>query len=131
MKKIWLWFSCFSLLWSCTSYRSFSKEKEIPFQAIFEEKKDHFIYFYKEDCSYCIAIKKEISDFFSQTEIPYFFIKDVPSSQFKKDYLSSIGARKSEDVYILGYPTLLLIENEMVTNMACGKSEILSYIASK
>lgn len=100
------------------------KEFELSFDSIFEPlEKSYFVYFYSLTCSHCTQIKNFIIEKAIETREIY-FVKASNQIILKDDVLSTIGAGKIDDIGILGYPSLLKIENKIVIKNVAGITPI-------
>lgn len=133
MKKILSLVAFLSLLMSCQTssfaYEDF-KDHQISFTQMFVEEKNHYVYFYDETCFHCKKIESEVLSFFLENTVLFYLVKDVPLNHFHSTYLSSLGAKKSEDVYIPGFPTMIFIESKEVKEYYVGTNEIKNWMNS-
>lgn len=85
----------------------------------------YYAYFYSSTCSHCIEPK----DFIIEKALKrgdIYFIKSSSLDQFTEDPNKSIGAGNPGDIWILGYPSLLKIENKICTKNLAGNDKIKS-----
>lgn len=61
----------------------YSQYEEIYYNDALEQDGDYFVYFYQDDCAYCMSIKSEIEDVFSKDEL----------------YLVDLGSKRNEDCW--------------------------------
>jgi len=100
----------FSLIWS----EIFSVELD-----------EYYVYFYSTTCSHCMDLK----DFIIEKAIKrgdIYFVRSSSLDQFTEDPNKSIGAENPGEIWILGYPTLLKIENKICTKSFAGNDKIIN-----
>lgn len=105
------------------SYKEVSEYK-ITWEEIFEvQKKNYYVYFYSDTCSHCIELKNYIIEKALQIKKIY-FIAESNQNQLSNSIQESINAEKPENIWILGYPTLLKIENKKCSQNIAGNKQI-------
>ena len=103
-------------------------EYELTREAIFDVNEDqYYVYIYSTTCSHCDELKNYIIERALQREDIY-FIKGTSKDRITSDSKKLIGAQKSDDVWILGYPSLLKISSQKVTKNLAGVNQIKSEI---
>ena len=103
-----------------------ASEYELTWEAIFDVNEDqYYVYVYSTTCSHCDELKNYIVEKALQREDVY-LIKGTSRDQITSDSSKLIGAQKSDDVWILGYPSLLKISNQKVTKNLAGVNQIKS-----
>ena len=103
-----------------------ASEYELTWEAIFDVNEDqYYVYVYSTTCSHCDELKNYIVEKALQREDVY-FIKGTSRDQITSDSSKLIGAQKSDDVWILGYPSLLKISSQKVTKNLAGVNQIKS-----
>ena len=101
------------------------KEFEITLETIFDvESESFYAYFYSLTCSHCHELKDFIIEKGLERQDIY-FIQSSANDQFTTDPNLVINAENPGDIYILGYPTMLKIENKKVTKNLVGNDEII------
>ena len=99
---------------------------EITWNAIFEtEKTNYYVYFYSLTCSHCEDLKNFIIEQ-AQKRGDIFFVKSSSKDQIGNDPNLSINAEIPGEIWILGYPSLLKIEEKKCTKNLAGTSQILN-----
>ena len=100
------------------------KDKKIRFADIFEIDKDsYFVYFFSRTCSHCENLKNFIIDqALGRGDI--YFVESSNDVVFVVDAESTIGLTDIENFGILGYPSLVKIEEKTVTKNLAGNSSI-------
>ena len=103
-------------------------ERIITWEAIFSiQKADYYCYIFSTRCSHCNNIKSLVISTALDNDNFFFvlFISDIPISS---DVSNTIGATSYIDVTVLGTPTLLRIENGMLTMNIAGENQITQYL---
>ena len=94
-------------------------------EGIFDVENDqYYAYFYSLTCSHC----QELKDFIIEKGLErhdIYFIQSSANDQFTTDPNLVINAENPGDIYILGYPTMLKIEDKKVTKNLVGNEEII------
>ena len=84
---------------------------------------DYYVYFYSMSCSHCEELKNYIIEkALDRGDI--YFVKGTSKDQITNDPKKSIGAGISENIWILGYPTLLQIQNQKCSKNLAGITQI-------
>lgn len=140
MKKICFYLISFLALTSCTrvirsdSGHSFSnnitteKEKIQWNEMLEQEPMMYLAYIYSETCHYCQKLDPKIKLVLQIPDRKIYFIefhKDIPVSGKRGSFN---GENDINKVYILGTPTLFLIEENTIAEMFAGYYEVESYI---
>ena len=136
MKKVFLLSSI--LLVSCTQSVSPGEENaakemiKISWSDVFNKEDDHYlVYFYSEECGYCASIKAEMLNYFEVTTYQMYFV-DILNNEdvaIKHTGDSPVGLTSVEELFILGTPSLLEIEDKTVTNYYAGVNAIRGFIS--
>ena len=85
--------------------------------------KEYFVYLYQRGCSHCESIKNEIIEAALNRKDIY-FVEDSKEFKFSKDVSSTIGITSVDNLAILGFPTLLKIEEGTLIKNIAGVKEI-------
>ena len=97
---------------------------ELVWDSIFDvESTNYYVYFYSTTCSHC----EELKNFIVETALnrgDIYFVKATSKDQLTNDTKKLIGAGIPEDIWILGYPSLLKISNKKVTKNLAGTNQI-------
>lgn len=89
----------------------------------FENNSPYYIYVYSTSCSHCQELKNWIIEkALDRGDI--FFVKSTNKIPLSGDVSSSIGATKVEDISLLGYPSMLKINEKTVVKNVAGSSKI-------
>ena len=106
--------------------RSYSEvsDYELLWDTMFDvESSFYYVYFYSLTCNHCAEIKNYmIEKAIEQGNI--YFIKATSHDQLTTDQNKSKNAENPGDIWILGYPSLLLIANKKCTKNLAGISQI-------
>ena len=103
-------------------------EYELTWDSIFIPSEiKYYVYFYSSTCSHC----EELKDYIIEKALnrgDIYFVKGTSKDQLANDSKKSINAEKPEDIWILGYPSLLLISNHKCTKNLAGNTQIKAEI---
>lgn len=103
-------------------------EYELTWDSIFDpSENNYYVYFYSSTCSHC----EELKDYIIEKALnrgDIYFVKGTSKDQLTNDSKKSINAEKPEDIWILGYPSLLLISNHKCTKNLAGNTQIKAEI---
>ena len=103
-------------------------EYELTWDSIFDpSENNYYVYFYSSTCSHC----EELKDYIIEKGLnrgDIYFVKGTSKDQLTNDSKKSINAEKPEDIWILGYPSLLLISNHKCTKNFAGNTQIKAEI---
>lgn len=108
------------------------EEYKIEWKNLFFTAKSHyFVYIYSEYCLHCMEMKQYILPYFVEQKSDMFLIQY--SSEILCDFETqkTIGATSVENVWIIGVPTLIEIDNGVVVNNVAGKEDILNLLECK
>ena len=98
---------------------------ELFWESIFDVgETNYYVYFYSLTCTHC----QELKDFIIEKGLKrqdIYFIESSANDQFTTDPNLVINAENPGDIYILGYPTMLKIEDKKVTKNLVGNEEII------
>ena len=99
---------------------------ELTWQTMFDVDEEHYyVYIYSTTCTHCEELKNYIIEkALNRGDI--YFVKGSSKDQVTTDSKKLIGAENPGDIYILGYPSLLLISNHKCTKNLAGSSQIKS-----
>lgn len=105
-------------------------DKHIYWNDIFDqENNNYFVYFYSTNCNHCQTIKDQmISLCLSRNDL--YFVKSSNQVVLKNDVFYTIGAGNIGDFAILGYPSLVQIQNKICVKNIAGKSQILNSLSN-
>lgn len=99
---------------------------EITWSTIFDVgKSNYYVYFYSLTCSHCEDLKNFIIEQAQKRE-DIFFVKSSSKDQITNDPNLSINAENPGEIWILGYPTLLKIDEKKCSKNLAGTSQILN-----
>ena len=97
----------------------------------FAAKSQYFLYIYSLECLHCNNIKNEVLSFANDDVFPIYFCEwnsDIPAGD---DAQKTIGSTSIDEVFILGVPTLLQIDNGVLTSNCAGTNSVLALLYSK
>lgn len=103
-------------------------EEVLDYQLLLETVFDvdssrYYVYFYSLSCSHCNQIKNYmIKKALERQDI--YFVKGTSKDQLTNDSKKLIGAENPGDIWITGYPSLLLISNQKCTKNLAGETQI-------
>lgn len=89
-----------------------------------------YLYFYQPDCSYCQAVEPDVVDFYQDQQVDNQLYRidlaDEANSSIWGDEQSAIGSELEMvgDLKVIGTPTLVTVENGVVTAIASGSDEV-------
>lgn len=90
-------------------------------------KDDYFVYFYSSSCNHCYELKNWIIEqALSRGDI--YFVKSTNKDVLKTDVKHTIGLGNVGDFAILGYPSLVQIQDKIIKKNVAGKNEIQSLL---
>lgn len=102
------------------------KNKTINFDEIFKQKNEqYFVYFYSLTCSHCSLIKNQMIEYGLNHENIY-FVQASEDVKISESTDSVVGATSIEEISILGYPSLLEIEQKVCVFITSGSDNIIS-----
>lgn len=102
------------------------KNKTINFDEIFKQKNEqYFVYFYSLTCSHCSLIKNQMIEYGLNHENIY-FVQASEDVKISENTDSVVGATSIEEISILGYPSLLEIEQKVCVFITSGSDNIIS-----
>ena len=98
----------------------------IPWGGLFEVEADHYMALvFSKSCQHCLAIEDTVVGYaLSETSTPLFFIEATATIPKGKDIASTLGATSIDEMYILGWPSLLEIQNGTLVAHLAGEKAI-------
>jgi len=99
---------------------------ELTRETIFDVDEDnYYVYIYSTTCTHCEELKNYIIEkALNRGDI--YFVKGSSKDQVTTDSKKLIGGENPGDIYILGYPSLLLISSHKCTKNLAGSPQIKS-----
>ena len=99
---------------------------ELTWDSIFDVMDErYYVYIYSTTCTHCGELKNYIIEkALDRGDI--YFVKGSSKDQLTSDSKKLINAENPGDIYILGYPSLLLISNHKCTKNVAGSNQIKS-----
>ena len=107
------------------------QEKTIMWNELLNQKQRHYYsYIYSPRCGHCNEIKQEVIDYGLEHNDFYFILytNDIPVDY---EIETTIGKSDINDVFILGTPSLIEIENSVVINNLAGSKSILMTLSKQ
>ena len=105
-------------------------EKKIGWNEVLsKDKPSYFIYVYFPTCGHCKEIRQDVICF-SLSRDDFFFCeysKEIPVITYVED---TIGKNKIEEIGIVGTPTLLGVEDGVLTMNIVGKNAIIETLTN-
>lgn len=92
-----------------------------------QNKKTYYIYIYSLTCSHCKELKNWIIEkALNRNDI--YFVKGSNKDIIEMDVSKTIGATNIENIAILGYPTVLKIQDKTLVKNVAGNSNIIDIL---
>ena len=97
---------------------------EIVWDSIFDvDDEEYYVYFYSTTCFHCQDLKNYIIEkALSMGNI--YFSKSSSNDQLSGTIKNSIGAGNPGDIWIIGYPSLIKIQNKKCVKNVAGNQQI-------
>lgn len=96
------------------------------------QKENHYlVFFYSKSCQHCHQIMGDVLSFSESNIVKTYFLdtKDPNNNvQLSNDIDKTIGVSKTDELFIVGTPTLLEIEDGYVKANVPGKEDCLSLL---
>lgn len=106
------------------------EDRLIEWENIFlQEEDDYIVYFFRETCGHCQAIKEDVIDYYLMDIDVMYFIKNPEDEIYFSSRLIDIrGVNDASKLKIYGVPAILEIVNHQVLNYHYGEKEILAFL---
>ena len=135
-----LLFSCSPNAASSSNIDSSAKE-EIPASlqikwadCLTQEEEDYLVFFHSDTCSHCQEIMGDVIAF-SHEDIKKTYFANIifegEKIRVEKDKEALVGVDNIEEFYIRGTPTIIEVENGVVTANIAGKDDCLTFLNSE
>ncbi len=106
-------------------YREIASKK-IGWDDMFNQgQNEYYIYFYSLTCAHCKNLKNLVIEYALKND-DLFFIEASEKIVIKNDVSDTIGATSVSEMGILGYPSLIKIDQKVCVFNVAGESEIIS-----
>ena len=106
------------------SYDEVSNRK-IYWSNIFTRPEEHYyVYLYSLTCSHCASIKNQMIEYALSDVSPIYFVESSPEINIDSK-VDSVNVSTLEDLSIKGFPSLLVLDNHVVTKNLAGTILIL------
>lgn len=90
------------------------------YQEIEDQEEDtYFVYWYGDNCSHCTAIKDQVMDFAKHADYEFYTINSSNASG-----TPNLIHPDDPTIYMSGTPTLIVIQNGEVVDMAVGGDKV-------
>lgn len=93
-----------------------------------QHEKSYFVYVFSHTCQHCLEIKSDIRNFANNSVYPIYLVEFNKSIPVGTDIENTIGILEFDKLFIKGTPTLLLIEDGMISINIAGSEMILQTI---
>ena len=99
----------------------------ISWEGLFDVKDAHYYaLIFSKSCHHCLAIEEAVVRYALSESVPeMYFIQATPYIPKGKDISSTLGATTVDEIFILGWPTLLEIEEDTLIGHLAGEKAIL------
>ena len=105
------------------------ESKKIKWDQIFNQTNyQYYCYIYSPTCSHCNDIKNEVISIALERDDFYFVEFDKKIIPISNDVTDTIGSTKVEEVSIIGTPSLLTINNEVLIENIAGSKKVIEKI---
>ena len=112
-------------------YNDFENCKIFWNSLFFVAKTQYFVYIYGKNCLHCKNIKNDVLSFIDEDIFPTYLLECTDKIPSGLEIEKTIGATSIEDVFILGVPTLLEIDDGVLTSNVAGTSSVMALLYSK
>lgn len=138
MKKLFLLSTL--LILGCTSSNpvasiqeyDYPQDKSIKWNQSFSiNEPSYYLYFYSLNCKHCKSVKNELVTYYYSHNDSFYFINCDEYSVCKQDPEKIIGINNVYDLYIIGTPTLLKLDKQIVTEYYGGETMIRNFVINK
>ena len=92
-----------------------------------QQEKSYIIFFYSETCAYCHEMQQEVIDFAITCPLKTYFLNTSENTvPIKEDKV--INVKNYEEASITGAPTILEVNDAVVTDNIAGIDDCLTYL---
>ena len=88
------------------------------------QKNRYYVYIFSPHCGHCLEIRDIVIHYSRCGQVPLLFVEESKEIPFGNEIKETIGATSIEQLWILGYPSLLEIKKGTVIMNIAGASEI-------
>lgn len=141
-KKIFLLFVLllFILILPGCNKKIYDEKYAIDYKEIYNQPHDdYYVYFYKQNCSYCDGVFDLINKYLNSEAQTKLFVCDITNTEIARIYEGEKGQgsqgqhyingiKKYEDLYIGGAPLLIKITNKESNYIASGRKDVKLYV---
>jgi hypothetical protein len=101
------------------------EDLKIKWKDILSVQKNHYyVYVFSPHCGHCLEIRDIVIHYSRCGQVPLLFVEESKEIPFGNEIKETIGATSIEQLWILGYPSLLEIKKGTVIMNIAGASEI-------
>ena len=109
-------------------YKDFENYKICHENVFFQAKSQYFVYIYSLRCGHCLAIKQDVLSYILECKTPMYLLEYNENIKIASNVTNTIGINNIEELYILGTPTLLKIEDKILTLNVAGQDEVIEIL---
>ena len=92
-----------------------------------QEEKSYIIFFYSETCAYCHEMQQEVIDFAITCPLKTYFLNTSENTVPIKEN-KVINVKNYEEASITGTPTILEVNDAVITDNIAGIDDCLTYL---
>ena len=99
----------------------------IPWEGLFDVGPDHYLALvFSKSCQHCLAIEDTVVRYaLAEGNTPLFFIPATSEIPKGNDLSKTLGATSIEEVFIMGWPTLLELSSGILIDHRAGEKAVL------
>ena len=88
----------------------------------------YYVYYFSRTCKYCDELKNEVIDIALNKCNALYFCNDNAIIIQDLDPIHTIGISDISNLYIRGFPSLIEVRNNTVTDHLLGKSKVITFL---
>lgn len=101
------------------------EDKKMSWESLFSIRDDRYsVYIYSQRCGHCNEIKQTVIEYSFKND-SFYFVEYTSEIPILDNVNETIGKNNSEDIGILGTPTLLVIESGILVENIAGSKAII------
>ena len=109
-----------------------SSDQKITWPDCLNQKEDHYlVFFYSETCTHCHEIMGDVLSFAEEKIVTMYFL-DIKASDAKIPISNNIdltiGVDSVDDLFIAGTPSIVAVDNWIVTSNVAGSDNCLTFL---
>ena len=96
-----------------------------------QKELNYLVFFYSETCPHCHEIIGDVLAFSNENIVPTYFLdikKQETKVPIKNEITETIGATSIDDLFIMGTPSIVEVENATVIANVAGKDSCLTLL---